>query len=236
MNRGFRTDEDLPEPNSSLSVAVVSWFPQHGRDFPWRSERDPFLILAVEIMLQRTRASQVEPVFNEFRERFSRPSDVLAAGRGAVDDMFGRLGLLWRADHFWRLQEVLALNGDQPPHSVEALMKLPGVGAYAATAVAVFAHGGTRTVVDANVLRVLGRYYGICFDDGSRRRKRVLEWASEHAPSGPEASREFNWALLDLGALVCTPRKPDCRSCPLVSECRYGQRNIIASSGELDES
>lgn len=231
---GLRSDEELPPPDPGLATELVSWFDEHGRDFPWRPLRDPFLLLVAELMLQRTRASQVEPVFLEFQGRFSEASDVLEAGREAVDDIFKRLGLRWRADHFWRLQQVLAQRGDEPPDSVEALVELPGVGAYAATAVAVFAHGESRTVVDANVLRVFGRYYAIDFDDRSRRRKRVLRWASEHAPENAEACRKFNWGLLDLGALVCTPMEPDCQNCPLVSNCRYGQRKMRALRGEVD--
>jgi A/G-specific adenine glycosylase len=185
-------------------------------------------------MLQRTRASQVEPVFLEFCRRYESPRDVVAAGRPAVDDIFSRLGLRWRADHFWRLQQALAERGGEPPHSLRELEDLPGVGTYAAAAVTVFAYGSSRTVVDANVLRVLGRYYGIEFDDGSRRRRGVLDWASEHAPAGAADCRKFNWALLDLGAEICTPSDPDCQICPLASKCQLGQERLRVLNGAVD--
>jgi A/G-specific adenine glycosylase len=214
----------VPLPDPILAAKLVPWFREHGRAFPWRDTRDPYLVLSAELMLQRTRASQVAPVFEEFRDRFGGPAAVVAEGRGAVDDLFARLGLRWRAEHFWDLQQILAERGGVPPDSLEGLLDLPGVGAYAATAVCVFALGQKRVVVDSNVLRILGRYYGIVFDDTARRRTNVLEWASRHAPDGSDDCRNFNWALLDLGATVCVPGVPDCQICPLVSSCIFGQR------------
>lgn len=213
--------KDLPEPAAGLAPRLVTWFGEHGRDFPWRHTTDPFLTLSAELMLQRTRADQVVPVFEQYRERFRGPADVVAAGRDEVDAIFARLGLVWRAEYFWRLQGRLAEAGGEIPRDVPALVQLPGVGRYAATATAVFAFGIRATVVDANVLRVLGRWYGIEFPDHARRSPRVAEWATRHSPVAGDAVRAFNWALIDLGADVCTPLSPRCEECPIVDGCRY---------------
>lgn len=224
----------LPPPDVGLVGPLLDWFAEHRRHFPWRETRDPYLVLSAEVMLQRTRADHVAPVYEGFRDRYLGPAAVVAEGRTAVDDIFAQLGLLWRAEHFWRLQHALAESGGVPPDSIEDLQRLPGVGAYAATAVAVFAFGQRAVVVDSNVLRIFGRYYGLEFDDGARRRTRVLEWASSHATAGGDECRNLNWALLDLGATVCVPRAPHCQICPLVSRCEFGQAALRESNGELD--
>lgn len=171
-------------------------------------------------MLQRTHAVQVEPVFREFCARFASPSDVLRAGRRVVDGTFRRLGLLWRADQFWKLQTALVRDhGGEVPRSYHELCMLPGVGEYVSTAVLVFGFGERLTVLDSNVLRILGRYFGIEFPDHARRSGRVRRWANLLAPADPEACRRYNWALIDLGALVCTSQVPRHDACPIRDGC-----------------
>lgn len=214
----------LPEPEENLSEQLVDWFDDHGRDYAWRHTRDPFHILCVELMLQRTRADQVEPVFEEFCTRFSSPQDVIDAGAETVKELFGRLGLLWRAEYFWKLQQhLVSEHGGTVPGEYDRLIELPGVGQYAASAVRVFAHGERHTVVDSNVLRLFGRYYGIEFPDHARRSPRVHRWATLHAPEDRDRIMKFNWALIDFASTVCTPRSPSCGSCPLRPGCWYGE-------------
>lgn len=214
--------EDLPGPDPSITTNLLGWFEENGRRFAWRETEDPFHVLGAELMLQRTRADQVEPVYREFCTRFSTPQDVIDAGPEVVKGLFGRLGLLWRVEYFWKLQKELAReHGGTVPEEYDLLTDLPGVGQYAASAVRVFAHGERHTVVDSNVLRLFGRYYGIEFPDHARRSPRVHHWATEHAPEADDRIREFNWALIDFAATICTPRSPDCDSCPLRRGCWY---------------
>lgn len=214
--------KDLPRPDPSITTNLLEWFEENGRRFAWRATEDPFQVLSAELMLQRTRADQVEPVYREFCTRFSSPRDVIDAGPKAVQELFGRLGLLWRAEYFWQLQQQLVSeHGGKVPREYDRLIELPGVGQYAASAVRVFAHGERHTVVDSNVLRLFGRYYGIEFPDHARRSPRVHAWATEHAPEEHNRIRAFNWALIDFAATVCTPRAPGCDSCPFRRGCWY---------------
>lgn len=211
---------DLPRPDPHLASELCRWWSKHGRSFLWRHTSDPFRILCTEIMLQRTRAAQVEDVYRDEVRGWTGPSSVLKLGRKGVDQLFARLGLQWRARYFWDLQRTLQEKfADRVPRDWKKLRSLPGVGEYVATAVLVFAFGERRTVVDSNVLRILGRYYGIEFPDHARRSKRVLEWATLHAPDGSDECRTFNWALIDLGATVCTPSNPMHSACPIRQEC-----------------
>lgn len=215
-----RSWEQLPPSTGDLAKPLISWFNQHGRSYPWRTTTDPFLILSAEIMLQRTRADQVAPVFRRYADRLSKPRDVLDAGRDYVDRIFSGLGLRWRADTFWELHQRLDVDQEGVvPSSYEELKALPGVGPYVATAVRVFSFGASETVVDSNVLRILGRYFGVDFPDHARRSPRVLEWASNLAPRDSVDCRKFNWALIDLGAQVCTPTDPVHDACPIAEEC-----------------
>lgn len=217
--------KNLPPPSDSLTGELVRWFERHGRDYPWRRTEDPFQVLCAELMLQRTRADQVAPVFQDFCQRFESPAEVTDAGQETVDAIFDKLGLRWRAEYFWELQGVLIDDHEgQVPQDLDTLLDLPGVGRYAATATRVFAFGKRETVIDANVLRVFGRWYGIDFPDHARRSPRVARWANEHAPDSAPEARGFNWALIDLGAQVCTPQKPRCAACPVERGCWYAPR------------
>lgn len=227
---GSRTDRrnmsqgdwrNLPDPDPTIAPRLIEWFDNNGRSFPWRRPISAYHLLSVELMLQRTHADQVRPVFEGFCEKFASPRDVLSAGRGVVDAMFRRLGLLWRAEMFWKLQIALVQDhAGEIPRSDRELRSLPGVGDYVATAVRVFAFGERLTVLDSNVLRILGRYFGITFPDHARRSRRVRSWADRLAPEDPDACRRYNWALIDLGALICTPRTPRHFSCPIRVGCR----------------
>lgn len=225
------TWKSLPEPNASIGPAIVSWYQAYGRQFPWRETRHSFQILCTEIMLQRTRARQVASVFSEHVASWRGPDDVLELGKEGVKRLFGRLGLVWRAQYFWALQlELKEHRHGEVPEDRDELLSLPGVGWYVATATRVYAFGRRETAVDSNVLRIFGRLYGLTFPDHARRSPRVVRWASAHCPDEGDQTRAFNWGLVDIGSILCTPDDPDHEACPLQASCRLADRNAASCS------
>lgn len=201
---------------------MLVWFEKHGREYPWRSSVNPFHVLTAEVMLQRTRADQVEPVYVEMTETVSSPAGVLGAGEDVIQEWFGRLGLRWRAEKYLSLcRELEAKYGGEVPDEREALLELPGVGQYAAGSVLTNAFGKPTGVLDSNILRVYARYFGLEFDDGDRRRQQVFEWSERLTPDDAVRGRAYNLALVDFGAAVCTPSSPLCGECPLAGRCSY---------------
>lgn len=223
------TSEDLPDdiPVGEWPDLVVEWFQDNGRRFLWRSTQNPYHILVAEIMLQRTKADQVEPVFEEFVAADADPSYVVEMGEDYCQALFGKLGLHWRAPLFLELNQVLHdENAGKVPDSMPELLRLPGVGQYAATAVMVFAFGRPMTVVDSNVLRIFRRFFGWDLPDHARRNRKLLTLANSMCPTTPTAARAFNWGLLDLGALVCTESSPAHHECPVKASCWLFQKEV----------
>lgn len=226
------TAAPLPSPAPGLEGPLIRWFISNARSYPWRTSRSPFHVLSAEVMLQRTRADQVEGVWTRFAATYDGPIDLLEAGRHAVDELFSSLGLRWRVGQFWALcRELVAEYGGEVPADREALLSLPGVGQYAAGTTLTNAFGKPTGVVDSNILRIYGRYFGIEFTDSDRRKKSVLEWADALVPDDPDEARRYNLALVDLGALVCTPKNPRCLGCPLRDTCRYALENPTDPAG-----
>jgi len=217
------------EVKKAFPKLLLEWFRENGRSYVWRRKKDPFEILMAEIMLQRTRADQVEPVYLDFIKKFPNAWQLNRATKKEIAKYFGRLGLLWRAKRVKRLAEELVnrFKGEIPKER-DLLLSLPAVGEYMADAVLCFAYGNDVAVVDANVCRIIERVFGIIPKGEARRDHRFRSLAQEIVPCG--RAKEFNWGLIDLGALICTPRDPSCSICPLESLCVYGQRISLKSS------
>jgi A/G-specific adenine glycosylase len=199
---------------------LLRWYDRHRRDLPWRRTRDPYAVWVSEVMLQQTQVKTVLGRYAQFLRRFpsvralarARESDVLHAWQG--------LGYYSRAR---RLHEaaraVRSRHGGRLPPTRDALLRLPGVGAYSAGAVASIAFGERVPVVDGNVVRVLTRLFALGGDPGRAPLKaRLWNVASELVPE--RRPGDFNQALMELGATLCTPQKPACEKCPLARECR----------------
>jgi A/G-specific adenine glycosylase len=186
---------------------LLAWYARAGRDLPWRRTRDPWAILVSEVMLQQTQVARVIPFWRSFLERFPDPAACAEASTAELLAAWSGLGYNRRALRLREAARHVAAHGWP-----DDLATLPGVGPYTAAAVASFAFGRDVAAIDTNVRRVLERY------DGERRTPRALERrAAELLPPGRAA--EFNHALMDLGATVCTARRPRCDACPL-SGCR----------------
>jgi len=203
---------------------LLEWCQKNGRSYAWRRKNDPYEILIAEIMLQRTKADQVEPVYLSFIREFPTPKELNDAPREEVETHFAKLGLMWRAVLVKSLAAELVTRFDgRVPSNREQLLSLSSVGEYIADAVLSFAYGRDVAVVDANVCRILGRVFGLEARGEARRDPRFREIAQNTLPEGK--AKEFNWAMIDLGALVCTPRNPSCGICPILPICDYGQEH-----------
>ena len=199
---------------------LLEWYQENGRSYVWRRKRDPYEILMAEIMLQRTRADQVEPVYLDFIKKFPNVRELNRATEKEIAEYFGSLGLLWRAKLVKRLaKELIEKFGGEVPKDRDLLLSLPAVGEYMADAVLCFAYEEDVAVVDANVCRVIARVFGIVAKGEARRDRRFRRITQEMLPPGK--AREFNWAMIDFAALVCTPRNPKHDICPMNKNCTY---------------
>jgi len=207
---------------SLFTALILSWFDKNRRSFPWRTRTDPYQILIAEIMLQRTKADQVEPVYMDFIRRFPDVRKLNRATRKEIGEYFAQLGLFWRTELVKRLARELVERFDgKVPEDRDELLSLPAVGDYIADAVLSFAYGRDVAVVDSNVCRVLGRVFGLTAKGEARRDRRFRSLAQEIVPSG--RAGEFNWAMIDFAAVVCTPRNPKHGTCPVNNFGTYYQ-------------
>ena len=200
---------------------MLEWGAVHRRDLPWRATRDPWRVLVSEVMLQQTQVERVLASYRDFLDAFPTPEVCARAGPGAVVRLWSGLGYNRRALHLHGAAAVItAQYGGIFPADEKALRALPGVGPYTARAVLAFAFEADMAPVDTNVLRVLTRC--IAGEGLSVRRAKAL--ADHLLPSG--RSWEFNQAMFDLGATVCTAARPQCARCPLRAQCAWRRAGL----------
>jgi A/G-specific adenine glycosylase len=207
---------------------LTNWYLQNKRDLPWRATDEPYLIWLSEIILQQTRVSQGMPYFFAFSEAFPTVFDLAAADEEKVLKLWQGLGYYSRARNLHKTAQFIAfeLNGNFPDN-YDALLKLKGVGAYTAAAIASFSYNEPVPVVDGNVFRVLSRVFGVETDIASgSARKEFTALAKALMPDDRPAL--FNQAMMEFGALQCVPKSPDCPVCPMNSGCAALQQNIVA--------
>jgi A/G-specific adenine glycosylase len=215
----------------ALRPPLLTWYRRHRRDLPWRRTRDPYPIWVSEVMLQQTTVKAVGPYYEAFLAQFP---DVRALAGAREEDVLARwsgLGYYHRARNLHRgARHVVARHDGVFPRTLEAALAVPGVGLYTASAVLSIAYGTPLPVVDGNVRRVLARVLAL----------RGREWTRD-APYynlaeellDRESPGDWNQALMELGATVCTPRRPACPACPLRAPCRARAAGI---QEELPES
>lgn len=211
--------DGLTDPKRFFSERLLEWYHSQKRDLPWRRHRDPYYIWVSEIMLQQTRVETVIPYFNRFIERFPTIAALAEAPEEEVLKCWEGLGYYSRARNLQHAaKEVKERYGGAVPNDREAVFGLKGVGPYTAGAILSIAFNRPEPAVDGNVMRVLSRYF-LIEDDIAKNKTRVrMEGlAAELIPEG-EASH-FNQALMELGALVCTPKAPRCLTCPVMEQC-----------------
>lgn len=187
------------------------------RDLPWRRTRDPWAVLVSEVMLQQTQVARVIPIWDAFMHRFPTVASCAAAAQADVVRAWAGLGYNRRAVN---LHRAAVLMGDAVPRDLDPLLALPGIGAYTARAVLVFAFEEDVAVVDTNIARVLTRRAG---------RRLTPKQLQAEADGLVPAGRAWDWnqRLMDLGALVCTARAPACDRCWLRTGCRWSGEDPV---------
>lgn len=206
---------------STIQRRLIRWSKSQSIEYPWRNETDPWLALSAEIMLQRTRAAQVEPVFLDFKHMYPSVTGFIAAGPEAARALTDRLGLHWRGDLLYRAAIAVQDLGGTPPEVLPELRRIPGVGPYTAAAWLSLHRNKRAVIVDTNVSRWLSRMTGLPYKRDPRHVRWVNELADRLTP--PRAFRAYNYAVLDFTMTICTPRKPRCNECPVRKLCAYYQ-------------
>ncbi len=217
-------------PAAEVAHALEAHYAAHGRELPWRRTRDPYAIWVSETMLQQTRVETVVPYYERFLQRFPDVASLAAAPLESVLKAWENLGYYSRARNLWRgAAHVVAHCGGQLPATAAALRAVPGIGEYTAGAIASIAFAERVPAVDGNVRRVLARVYAIaaCVDAPAGQRA-VVARATALVLAAGEPGR-LNQAVMDLGATVCTPRRPRCPACPLAGPCRALQSGSVAA-------
>jgi len=206
---------------------LITWGQRHFRDFPWRLTRNPYRILMAEVMLHRTQAPQVVPVYQEFINCYPDVSALAQATKKELRQVLYPLGLRWRIDLVRHMAvELTECFGSRVPRKKTDLLSLPGVSEYIAGAVRCFGWNQPEPLVDTNTVRVIGRLFGLEVKDSSRRNRQFKELIA--ALVDPSEPRAYNYALLDLADQVCMKKRPpDCAKCPIQKHCVYGA-NVLA--------
>ncbi|MBB6673278.1 A/G-specific adenine glycosylase [Cohnella nanjingensis] len=208
---------------AAFSEGLLGWYKVAKRDLPWRRSRDPYHIWISEIMLQQTRVDTVIPYFNRFVERFPTVADLAAAPEEDVLKAWEGLGYYSRARNLQAAaREVTERYGGRVPDDKAAVSGLKGVGPYTSGAIMSIAFNRPEPAVDGNVMRVLSRYF--CIDEDIARpatRIGMEGLARKLIPEGEAA--DFNQALMELGAMICTPKSPSCLVCPVMEHCQGRQ-------------
>jgi A/G-specific adenine glycosylase len=213
--------------SSNLVEALLGWFQVTRRDFPWRRRRDPYTVWISEVMLQQTQADTVVPYFERWMLRFPDVYALAAAPLADVLKTWEGLGYYARARNIHRAAQVIATkHSGVIPSSLDELLALPGVGRYTAGAIQSIAFGLPAPVLDANVRRLLCRLDDVPVDPTRAPANRLL-WIKAQAivEAAPlSGAGDVNEALMELGAVICTPRRPQCSVCPLMGQCEaYAQ-------------
>jgi len=211
MNSQTTSHTELRE--QLFRTQLLAWYDAHARDLPWRESHDPYRVWLSEIMLQQTRVVAVIAHYHEFLRRFPTVEKLARAREASVLAAWSGLGYYRRARMLHATAKVLVRErGGKFPETVEGLRELPGIGRYTAAAIASIAFGEVAAVVDGNVERVLQRFSG-------RQMFGEEFWFAAETLLDRARPGDFNQAMMELGATVCTPRAPACLTCPVVELC-----------------
>jgi len=206
-----------------VALRLLAWYRENRRDLPWRCESDPYRIWLSEVMLQQTKVKTMLPFYERFVREYPTIEDLARTDLDAVLSFWSGLGYYSRARNLHRAARLICDHHQgRFPDNLDQALALPGVGGYTARAVLSLAYGQPHPVVDGNVRRVLARFLNLKAKRSILDRSlwELLQDQVERIPLIRDTISEFNQGLMELGALVCTPRSPACGSCPLSYGCR----------------
>ncbi|NWG02123.1 MAG: A/G-specific adenine glycosylase [Syntrophaceae bacterium] len=209
-----------PPLKKKIQTTLLRWFNKNKRDLPWRKTHDPYSIWVSEIMLQQTQVATVIPYYQKFLNSFPTIRHLAKAELSKVLKVWEGLGYYSRARNLHRASQI-CLNHfhGKIPDNLEDLLSLPGIGRSTAGAILSFAFNKEAPILDGNAKRVLSRLFAVPGNSGERKTEQFLWEISESLiPKG--YANPFNQALMDLGALICTPKDPQCYKCPLCNLCK----------------
>lgn len=231
------------ETLAAIRHALLSFYQRHKRDLPWRHSRDPYAIWVSEIMLQQTQVDTVVPRYHRFLQQFPTVNALAAAREEEVCEAWAGLGYYRRARNLHKAAGIVAKDfAGQMPRTRDELLQLPGIGRYTAGAIASIAFGEEAPIVDGNVVRVLARVFKLDEAADVAANKPVF-WELAQMLVRGEMPGDFNQAMMELGATVCTPTQPTCLVCPLRDYCgarasgeptRYPAPSTKVAKKELD--
>ncbi len=220
--RADRRSSDLPEPGlrQQFRRRLLRWYDRNGRDLPWRKAAAPYHILVSEVMLQQTQVDRVLPKYAEWLQKYPTLATLAEASEEDVVRAWYPLGYNIRPRRLHAIaREAVARFGGELPSDPETLQSFKGIGPYTAGAIRSFAFGQRAAILDTNVARVLCRAFVGRGDPKAHAMKRRL-WRVSEAMVPVRRVFDFNQAIMDLGAMVCTARKPKCLVCPMSGICR----------------
>ena len=208
---------------ASFRKQLLVWFRQFQRDLPWRRTKDPYRIWISEIMLQQTRVAAVIPFYERFLARFPDVHALAEAPQEEVLRLWSGLGYYSRARNLQKAaQQIVTKHEGEFPREEAEVLALPGIGRYTGAAILSIAFGAKHAVLDGNVARVLARLGAIRGDLRESRRWQSLQKSADELVD-PKSAGDWNQAMMELGAMVCTPRSPQCLLCPVAKFCRARQ-------------
>lgn len=204
---------------ASFRRQLLGWFRQFQRDLPWRPARDPYRVWVSEIMLQQTRVTAVIPYYERFLERFPNLHTLAGASDDEVLRQWSGLGYYSRARNLHKAAEkIVVQHGGEFPSRLEEVLELPGIGNYTAAAILSIAFKEKHAVLDGNVARVLARVGAVRGDlRGSQQWQQLQKFADTYLDT--KAPGDWNQAMMELGATLCTPKSPQCLLCPVAQFC-----------------
>ena len=216
------------QKTKELQDAVLSWFACCGRDFPWRNTTNAFCILIAEVLLRQTQAERVVEPYLELIAKYPDPQSLSQASIEELRQRFKALGLVKRADHLLNAACVLMKSyGGQVPKDLKALASLPGMGIYSTRAILCLGFGEPYPMIDEGSGRVLRRVLDLASKGPAYSDSDLLQTAEAIMPKA--SCREFNLGLIDIAAIYCHVRNPECAPCPLLGVCSHGQSIVNAS-------
>jgi A/G-specific adenine glycosylase len=230
-----RLDPVEQPASTSYVTEIIEWYRHNQRDLPWRAAGFPaWGVLISEFMLQQTPVVRVIPRLAEWLERWPTPAALAAEPAGEAVRAWQSLGYPRRALNLHACAVAITeRHGGTVPADVTELLALPGVGDYTARAVAVFAYQGHHPVVDTNTRRVMARSVQGLADQEPPHSKRDLAAMLSLMPERPELSTVFNAGMMELGAIVCTARRPECDICPISHRCTWKAHGFPATTGKV---